>query len=110
MRGDLAHALELLASGRRLEDVWAEAGFASRKKLADGLIALADKLPSLESPASPLKVIAYSDGASIGNPGDAGCGVLITAEDGTELLEENRYIGRATNNVAEYEAAIFALE
>lgn len=109
-RGDLSYALKLLASGIPVEDTWAEAGFASRKKLADALIALSDELASLKSPPSHLKVIAYSDGASSGNPGMAGCGALITSEDGTDLLEGSRYIGRATNNVAEYEAAILALE
>ncbi len=108
--GDLADAVKLLASGRRIEDVWAEAGFASRKELADALFSLSGDLLSVKSPVSHLKVIAYSDGASIGNPGRAGCGALIVAEDGTELLEESCYIGRATNNVAEYEAAILALE
>jgi ribonuclease HI len=110
VRGDLAYALKLLASGRPLGEVWKEAGFSSRKRLADGMFALAEGLASAKSPGSGLRVIAYSDGASIGNPGDAGCGALITAEDGTELKEESRYIGRATNNVAEYEAAILALE
>ena len=107
---DLAYALRLLASGSPLAEVYKEAGFASRKKLADALFDLSEEVSSRELSGSPLKVIAYSDGASIGNPGQAGCGALITAEDGTELLEENRYIGRATNNVAEYEAAILALE
>ncbi|MGD9142201.1 MAG: ribonuclease HI family protein [bacterium] len=107
---DLTYALKLMASGRRLEDVWSEAGFASRKQLADSLFALSDRLP-VARPATGIKrVIAYSDGASIGNPGDAGCGAVLTDEGGDDLLEESRYIGRATNNVAEYEGAILALE
>jgi ribonuclease HI len=108
--GDLAYALKLLASGRRIVDVWKEAGFASRKELADAVFSLSDSLPSRRPSAARGKVIAYSDGASIGNPGEAGCGALIISEDGTELLEESRYLGRATNNVAEYEGAILALE
>ncbi len=109
-KSDLAHALELLASGSRVEEAWSEAGFASPEKLAAAILALSADLSSHKSPASHLKVIAYSDGASIGNPGEAGCGALITAEDGTELAEDSCYLGRATNNVAEYEAAILALE
>lgn len=107
---DLAYALKLMASGRRLEEAWSEAGFISKKQLADSLYALSDRVPSLRPGSGIKKVIAYSDGASIGNPGDAGCGALLTDADGEELLEENRYIGRATNNVAEYEGAILALE
>jgi ribonuclease HI len=55
-------------------------------------------------------VVAYSDGASRGNPGPAAVGVRILAADGTELWSGGRRIGRATNNVAEYLGALTALE
>jgi ribonuclease HI len=54
--------------------------------------------------------VAYSDGASVGNPGEAGCGVVLVDETGEVLLEDYRYLGRATNNAAEYQGAILALE
>jgi ribonuclease HI len=50
------------------------------------------------------------DGGSRGNPGPAGIGVVIRAEDGTPIYTLGRCIGRATNNVAEYRALITALE
>lgn len=50
------------------------------------------------------------DGGSRGNPGPAGIGVVIRAQDGTPLATIGRFIGRATNNVAEYKALILALE
>jgi ribonuclease HI len=50
------------------------------------------------------------DGGSRGNPGPAGIGVVVSAEDGTPLVTLGRYIGRATNNVAEYRALILAME
>ena len=50
------------------------------------------------------------DGGSRGNPGPAGIGVVVLAEDGTPLITLGRYIGRATNNVAEYRALITAME
>src|SRR3954470_23980263 len=50
------------------------------------------------------------DGGSRGNPGPAGIGVVVQAADGTPLVTLGRYIGRATNNVAEYKALITALE
>src|SRR3954453_4014988 len=50
------------------------------------------------------------DGGSRGNPGPAGIGVVIRAADGTPLVTLGRYIGRATNNVAEYQALIIALQ
>lgn len=56
------------------------------------------------------KLTIYTDGASKGNPGDAGIGVVITDEDGSLLCEIGEYIGNATNNVAEYSALIRGLE
>jgi ribonuclease HI len=50
------------------------------------------------------------DGGSRGNPGPAGIGVVLRAADGTPLVTLGRFIGRATNNVAEYKALIIALE
>ncbi|QOV90851.1 ribonuclease HI family protein [Humisphaera borealis] len=50
------------------------------------------------------------DGGSRGNPGPAGIGVVLRAEDGTPVVTLGRFIGRATNNVAEYKALITALE
>lgn len=50
------------------------------------------------------------DGGSRGNPGPAGIGVVVRAEDGTPLVTLGRFIGRATNNVAEYTALLTALD
>ena len=50
------------------------------------------------------------DGGSRGNPGPAGIGVVLRAEDRTSLVTLGRFIGRATNNVAEYRALITGLE
>src|SRR5688500_10888978 len=50
------------------------------------------------------------DGGSRGNPGPAGIGLVLRAKDGTELVTLGRFIGRATNNVAEYRALITALQ
>lgn len=51
----------------------------------------------------------FTDGASRGNPGDAGIGVVIY--DGDDLVEEfSEYLGKKTNNEAEYLALIKGLE
>lgn len=50
------------------------------------------------------------DGAARGNPGQAGCGAVICDETGAVVKELYRYLGKATNNVAEYEALILGLE
>jgi ribonuclease HI len=61
-------------------------------------------------PADPHpSLIVSCDGASRGNPGPAGFGVSITDPDGTVVEEIARGIGVATNNAAEYIAAIEGL-
>jgi ribonuclease HI len=52
----------------------------------------------------------YTDGAARGNPGPAGAGVCIRAPSGKLLAEHCRYLGEATNNVAEYRALLLGLE
>jgi ribonuclease HI len=49
------------------------------------------------------------DGCARGNPGPAGCGVIILDADARTILEKARYLGTATNNVAEYTALIDGL-
>jgi ribonuclease HI len=55
-------------------------------------------------------VRAFTDGASRGNPGEAGIGVLALDEAGNTLLALHGYIGVSTNNVAEYTALLALLE
>jgi ribonuclease HI len=50
------------------------------------------------------------DGAARGNPGEAGCGAAVFAADGSLVKELSRYLGRATNNIAEYEGLLMGLE
>jgi ribonuclease HI len=54
--------------------------------------------------------VAYVDGASRGNPGPASYAVILRAPDGSTRFEIGKYLGRATNNVAEYYALITALD
>lgn len=56
------------------------------------------------------KAIIYTDGGSRNNPGPSAFGVVITNEKSRVLKEYSRYLGEATNNQAEYEAVIFALQ
>jgi probable phosphoglycerate mutase len=54
--------------------------------------------------------IANVDGASRGNPGPASYAVIVRSPDGATQFEIGKYLGRATNNVAEYYALITALD
>jgi ribonuclease HI len=56
------------------------------------------------------RLIVYTDGAARGNPGPAGLGVHVTSEDGRTVRTLAEGIGPATNNVAEYRAAIAGLQ
>lgn len=51
----------------------------------------------------------YIDGASKGNPGPSGIGVVI-CKDNETIKNISNYIGNATNNIAEYNALIYALQ
>ena len=55
-------------------------------------------------------ITAYFDGGSRGNPGPAGYGVYIVDDAGTVLAELSGALGVATNNVAEYNGLIAALQ
>ncbi|MDP3790587.1 MAG: ribonuclease HI family protein [Candidatus Omnitrophota bacterium] len=52
----------------------------------------------------------YVDGGARGNPGPAGVGVVILDAGGKKIKDVSKYIGEATNNIAEYNALIYGLE
>jgi ribonuclease HI len=55
------------------------------------------------------EVLIYTDGGARGNPGPAGAGAVIC--DGVRKVAEiSKYLGRQTNNWAEYEAVALALK
>lgn len=55
-------------------------------------------------------IVAYIDGGARGNPGPAGYGVRIERSDGTLIAELHGALGVATNNVAEYNGLLAALQ
>lgn len=56
------------------------------------------------------KILIYTDGGARGNPGPAAIGAVIQDRKGEVVAEISEYIGEATNNIAEYEALIRALQ
>lgn len=52
----------------------------------------------------------FTDGASRGNPGQAGAGVVLAGPDGRIVCCEKKYLGICTNNEAEYRALNLGLE
>ncbi|HEY6446767.1 MAG TPA: ribonuclease HI family protein [Acidobacteriaceae bacterium] len=55
-------------------------------------------------------ITAFCDGGSRGNPGPAGYGVYIEGPDGEKLAELSEYLGKTTNNVAEYSGLLAAID
>jgi ribonuclease HI len=55
-------------------------------------------------------LIAHSDGGARGNPGPSGYGVVIQDETGRKVAALSEYLGHQTNNFAEYQGLIAALE
>lgn len=56
------------------------------------------------------KLTINCDGGSRGNPGPAAIGAVVFNETGEELIRLKRTIGVTTNNQAEYQAVVMALE
>ncbi len=56
------------------------------------------------------RIEIYVDGGSRGNPGPSGVGVVILDANGKRLKDVSKYIGEATNNIAEYSALLYGLE
>ena len=57
-----------------------------------------------------MKLIAFTDGASRGNPGEAAIGIVIKDEQGSVVATHKKYLGNATNNIAEYTALLYCIE
>ena len=55
-------------------------------------------------------LVAHTDGGARGNPGPAGYGVVIEDESHRKVTSLSEYLGHQTNNFAEYQALIAALE
>lgn len=64
---------------------------------------------SLSGKGRVLKIVAFVDGASRGNPGPAGYGAYLKTGGG-ETIEASGFLGTTTNNVAEYSGLLAALE
>jgi ribonuclease HI len=102
----LSTVLRKVASGHPMEDISESMG-CSKDTLKEALVALADKI---ETDFGVTQVTLAIDGAARGNPGQAGAGAALLDSHGNVLAERSQYLGRATNNEAEYQALIFGLK
>lgn len=102
----MSQVIKKLASGHKIEEISVAEG-CTKDALKEALFALADRI---DDEFGLGQVVLAVDGASRGNPGPAGIGAAILDQNGRSLAELSRYIGRATNNEAEYQALIMGLE
>lgn len=61
-------------------------------------------------PRDNLEIVAHVDGGSRGNPGPAAYAVVVDSSNGTRLASLSKYLGHTTNNVAEYQGLLAALD
>jgi len=115
---DIRKALAKMAGLVAALDDWAASPAGAGKKARAGTFGepgASDEAPPpvLNDPsvlAGHHKVKVFVDGASKGNPGPASVGIVMTDLENQPLYEEGLYVGETTNNAAEYQALIQALE
>lgn len=110
----LANILEAMARAEALavlsDDLPEFSPAALKKALEEAAHLLQEMAASRRARQSaPRSLIVHIDGAARGNPGPAGIGVVLWDEAGAIREEHQAYIGKATNNMAEYEALLFGL-
>jgi ribonuclease HI len=86
-----------------------------RAALRDILLRAADRMPDRTESSDPSAepgrgLTLFTDGASRGNPGPAGAGALIVDESGREIARDKKFLGKMTNNQAEYQALLLGLD
>jgi ribonuclease HI len=81
------------------------------RKLGGAPKAAQKELPGLErsARADGKRLRVFSDGAARGNPGPAGAGAVVLDAKGKVLARVGKFLGRQTNNVAEYEGVILGI-
>ncbi len=80
-------------------------GYSPEKKTEE-----AEEVTETVMPADDGSFSLYTDGASRGNPGEAGAGFVLYDSGDQEVAGEGVYLGKCTNNLAEYQALILGIK
>jgi ribonuclease HI len=99
-----AAIFQALAAGHDLSEVREQFHFTP-EQLRELFLEVAAHFRDLEDGVWSL----YCDGASRGNPGQAGAGAILIDAGGEIRGQYSEYLGQTTNNVAEYQALILGL-
>ncbi|MDZ7860149.1 MAG: ribonuclease HI family protein [Candidatus Krumholzibacteriota bacterium] len=116
-----------ISSGKSFDEAAGKAGFESLDEVRRSLLDLSDRVKeyakvsgtesskkqevadTVNSNQKPISLDIYCDGASKGNPGPASAAAVAYLKSGVMLSSRAKKLGRATNNVAEYEALILGI-
>ena len=108
---DLIKILRMFAQGLNIRDIVQKFPVYDSEKIVGLLNDLVEELqPRKKSMVSLGGYVANIDGASRGNPGPGALGLVIYNDQGEIIAEGKETLGICTNNVAEYQALIKALE
>ncbi|MFQ5458421.1 MAG: ribonuclease HI family protein [Myxococcota bacterium] len=105
-----ARALAVLAETLDVGKTVAQVPGLTRAALRAILLDAASDKPASRRSGKVKRVTIYTDGASRGNPGLAGAGVVLRSDDGRVLGRVARFLGEMTNNMAEYTALLIGLK
>ena len=117
-RPSLPELLRVIAEEESLDRTLARFPGLSRTELVGVLLGQPAPAhpPPRSHPAGPVhrvephrKLRVASDGAARGNPGPAGAGAVVFDEHGQVLERLGKFLGRQTNNVAEYQGLLLGL-
>lgn len=117
-RPSLSELLRVIAEEESLDRTLARFPGLSRTDLVGVLLGrpAPSHPPPRAHPAGPVhpvrphrKLRVTSDGAARGNPGPAGAGAVVFDEEGQVLERLGKFLGRQTNNVAEYHGVLLGL-
>jgi len=107
MKPDRRAVLEALAETLDVEEVLRAFPELEKEELRTMIRGSASRQAA--SPGGNARLVAYVDGAARGNPGEAGAGIVLKDTAGGVVEKIALYLGKATNNMAEYKALIHAL-
>lgn len=107
-RRGAAELLKLMAEDDCLDTIGDSFPDLGKERIKELLIFASNEFSSY-SGGDEEEYVLYVDGASRGNPGPSGAGAIIKDKKGSKVEEIKKYLGIATNNVAEYKALILGL-